>query len=90
MPGHTTNRAEMREANLMQDAAGKVRSANSQIGPFPGTAHAQFCASLPGIIDGKIFEICLGFFSTKKPRGELRKTKPTEVNRKDAHAAIKS
>jgi hypothetical protein len=29
-------------------------------------------------------------FFEEKPRGELRKTKPTKENRKDAHAAIKS
>ena len=73
---------------MMRQATRKIRSGNSQIGPFPERAQAQFCTSLSGIRDEKIFENLPRVFFEEKPRGELRKTKPTKENRKDAHAAI--
>ena len=90
MRGHTTNRAEMQEANLMKQATRKIRSANSRIGRLLGIAEPRFCTLPLDAINEKFFENLPRVFSEEKPRGELRKTKPTKENRKDAHAAIKS
>lgn len=88
MAGHTTNRAEMREANLMNKATQKTGSANSRIDRFLGTVPPRFCSSLPGPIHEKIFENLPRVFLRKKPGANSEK--PTKENRKDAHAAIKS
>jgi hypothetical protein len=80
----------MPEANLMNKATQKTGSANSRVDRFLGTAPPRFRTSLPGPIHEKIFENLPRVFFEEKPRGELRKAKPTKENRKDAHAAIKS
>lgn len=88
MSGHTTNRAEMHKARVMQKATRKTGSANGRTGPFLRTAKPRFCTWLSGAIDEKNFENLPRVFLRRKPGANHQKTKPTEVNRKDAHAAL--
>ena len=90
MPGHTTNRAEMHEARVMQKTALKTGSEKNRIDSFVGVAEPRFCTALTCLINGKNFENLPRVFLRKKPGANHQKTKPTKENRKDAHAAIRS